>query len=179
MSTVQAEPQTDTHQLLTHQVTGLHRYLRSKVSCEEDARDIAQEACLKMLQASSKAKDIRYPKAYLYRIAHHLLYHHYASPNESSEAAVTDVDQLHSDDDGTEELTIDILRREQINKSMRELSAKCQTALVLRWREGLRVAEIAEHMNLSQAMVRKYLATGLAHFRKRLRRFVVADRSAA
>ena len=178
MSTVPAEPQTDTHQLLTHQVTRLHRYLRSKVSCEEDAHDIAQEACLKMLQTSHKTNDIRYPKAYLYRIAHHLLYHHYAGPNETPEVTVTDVDRLRSDDDGIEELTIDILRREQINASMRELSTKCQTALVLRWREGLRVAEIAEHMNLSQAMVKKYLATGIGHFRRRLRRFVAADRSA-
>ena len=178
MSTVQAELQADTHQLLTHQVSRLHRYRRSKVSCEEDARDIAQEACLKMLQASHQPGDIRYPKAYLYRIAQHLLYRHYAGPDEGPEVADTDIGQLHSADPDIEEQTIDIRRREQINESMRELSAKCQVALVLRWREGLRVAEIAEHMNLSQAMVKKYLATGIGHFRKRLRRFVAADRSA-
>ena len=52
--------------------------------------------------------------------------------------------------------------------ALRELSPKCQRALLLRWREGLKVAEIAEIMQLSRGMVKKYLAQGLVHFRKRL-----------
>ena len=33
---------------------------------------------------------------------------------------------------------------------------------------GLRIAEIAERMQLSHGMVKKYLAQGLSHLRKRL-----------
>ena len=64
------------------------------------------------------------------------------------------------------------LRADRVNRAWRELSPKCQQALLLRWRDGLRVKEICAEMGLSQGMVKKYLAQGLAHFRKRLSRFV-------
>lgn len=59
-----------------------------------------------------------------------------------------------------------------------ELSPKRRTALIPRWRYGYRVTEIAKHMTLSNAMVKKYLARGLAHFRNRLHRYKIADRAA-
>ena len=90
----------------------------------------------------------------------------------------TDADTLACTDDGLFALTSDAIQRQQINRAVQELSPKCQQALRLRWREGLRVAEIAERMDLSTAMVKKYLAQGLAHCRKRLNRYVVADRAA-
>ena len=177
MSNVPAQLRADADRLLTRQMTGLHRHLRTKVACDEDARDIAQEDCLKMLQATRRATDIRHPKAYLYRIAHHLLYHNYTSHRRQHDNVDIDIDGLPSADDGIETLAIDAVRRQQINNAMRELPSKCQTALVLRWREGLRVAEIAEQMSLSQGMVKKYLAMGIGHFRKRLNRYVVADQA--
>lgn len=73
---------------------------------------------------------------------------------------------------------MDALRRQQVNHAMQELPPKCQQALCLRWQEGLRVAEIAEQMSLSQGMVKKYLATGIGYFRKRLNRHIVADQAA-
>ena len=178
VSAVAVQHRANTDQLLTHQITDLRRHLRSKVACEEDAQDIAQEACLKMLQVISKTNDIRNPKAYLYRIAHHLLYHHYTNRTRRCEAANIDIDSLRSTDDDVETLTIDAIRRQQINSAMRELPPKCQTVLLLRWREGLRVAEIAKQMCLSQGMVKKYLATGIGHFRKRLNPYIVADHAA-
>lgn len=62
----------------------------------------------------------------------------------------------------------DAFRREWINDAVAELSPKCREALYLRWRKGYRVDEIAQAMGLSRGMVKKYLARGLAHCRKRL-----------
>ncbi len=162
------------HSVIGDLVTGLRRHLRTKLASEQDVEDIAQEACLKLLQASSKATDIRNPKAYLYQIAHHLLYHHYVRLERSPDVADVQVDELLSADDSVECLAMGSLRRQQINRAMRELPPKCQRALFLRWREGLRIAEIAEQMGLSHGMVKKYLATGLAHLRRRLGRFAAA-----
>ena len=162
---------------LAAQLDELRGRLRARLPSNEDAQDIAQEACLKMLQVSTKMNDIHNPKAYLYRIAHHLLYHHYTNLTRRCEATNIDIDNLLSTDDDVETLIIDATRRQQINSAMRELPPKCQTALLLRWREGLRVAEIAKQMCLSQGMVKKYLAAGIGHFRKRLNRCIVTDQA--
>ena len=154
----------------------LYKHLRAKLGSAQDAEDIAQEACVQLLQAHDKAREIRNPRAYLYQIAHHLLYRHYSARVRRAECPDADIETLCCPERDVEEQTADALRRQQINRVVAELSPKCQQALRLRWCEGLQVAEIAERMNLSRAMVKKYLATGLAHCRKRLQRFVVADR---
>lgn len=170
-------PSTD-HPITADAVAGLQRHLRTRLSCDEDARDITQEACLKLLLFSRKTNDIRDPKAYLYQIARHLLYRHYIGRDRAQQAADIDVDAIHSADSSVEALTAEALRRQRVNEAWQELPTKCQRVLILRWREGLQVAEIAAQMQLSRAMVKKYLAKGLAHFRKRLRQYVLADQRA-
>ena len=153
----------------------LHQHLCRRVACPHDAEDITQEACIKLLLARQKNKEIRNPRAYLFRIANNLLYHHYAAQRKRPPRADVDTDALLAENASIDEHVVDSVRREQINKAASELSPKCRQALELRWSEGLRVAEIAREMQLSQAMVKKHLATGLAHFRRRLRRFVESD----
>lgn len=77
-----------------------------------------------------------------------------------------DVETLQSEDADVERIVSDAAHMQRINRAWRELPPKCQQVLRLRWREGLRVKEICVEMGLSQGMVKKYLATGLAHFRK-------------
>ena len=150
----------------------LRQHLRLRLPSDADADDLSQEACLRMLQAK-RTDAIRYPKAYLYRIAHNLLHNYYTG----SRIAVDDGVAL--DDLASQELTLDELtclhtRRRLIDKAMRELSQKCQLVIHLRWREGRSVKEIAEHMRLSPGMVKKYLAKSIAHFRKRFGRSAAA-----
>ena len=160
-------------------IDGLRRQLRARLGSEHDAEDLAQEAYLNFLRVCHSDREIQHPKAYLYRIANNLLYHHYQqSSQRCSAASDIDIDTLACDDDGLLALTSDVIRRQQINRAVKELSPKCRRVLRLRWRDGLRVAEIAEHMDLSIGMVKKYLAQGLAHCRKRLSHYVLADQAA-
>jgi len=147
-------------------VTALRRHLSRRLSCEQDVNDIAQEACLRLLQAHRNKANIQNPNAYLYRIAGNLLYHHYAG--QAKRDVANTVDNLADDSSCPEEQTTRAMHAEQINRTVRELSPKCQQALYLRWRKGMQVLEIAEAMNLSRGMVKKYLAQGLAHCRGRL-----------
>lgn len=149
---------------------GLRQHLRARLASEHDAEDLAQEACLKLLQAWRKGNDIENPRAYLRTIAQHLLYHHYTKQSKSNIVNDIDVDTVYADAPSLEDWTGDAQRAEHLNRALRELSPKCQRALLLRWREGLKVSEIAAAMNLSRGMVKKYLAQGLVHFRKRLAR---------
>lgn len=168
------QSQQHTHAAIVNYVDDLRQYLHLRLSCEEDAKDIAQEACLRMLQFPYAA-DVENPRAYLYRIAYNLLSRHY----RRSQAAASEIeaDLLPSTHPTTEEQVITHTRQCQLERAIAELSVKCRITMILRWREGLRVAEIAEHMDLSQAMVKKYLASGMAHARRRLRRFVSVDRT--
>ena len=146
----------------------LRRHLRARLGCESDVEDLAQEAYLKFLQAAERGLEIRNPRAYLMTIAHNLLYHHYKARERSTVSNDIDVESLHDEGADPESVTAISLRMDRINRAWRELPPKCQQALHLRWRTGLRVKEIADEMDLSHGMVKKYLAQGLSHFRKRL-----------
>ena len=159
-------PEYEMEVLPPESVAALRRHLSCRLSCEQDVNDIAQEACLRLLQAHRNQANIQNPNAYLYRIAGNLLYHHYAGLDKRNLA--DSVDNLADDSSCPEEQTTRAMHVERINRTVRELSPKCQRALYLRWRKGMRVLEIAEAMNLSRGMVKKYLAQGLAHCRGRL-----------
>ena len=161
----------------TH-LEGLRHHLRARLASEHDAEDLAQEACLKFFVEWQRRDDIRNPRAYLQQIAHNLLYVYYSRKSNQLTKTGVELDGLADEVEGLEDWAEDAMRIDRINSVWRELSPKCQQALRLRWREGLRVAEIAEQMSLSQGMVKKYLATGIGHFRKRLNRYVVADQAA-
>ena len=150
----------------------VRRHLRARLGCESDVENLAQEAYLKFLQAAERGLDIQNPKAYLMTIAHNLLYHHYKAQARSPLPGDVDVDTLHAEGADLEAAAARALRADRINRAWRELSPKCQLALHLRWRKGLPVKEIAVKMDLSTGMVKKYLAQGLTHFRKRLGRYV-------
>ena len=160
------------------QLETLRKHLRSKLASVHDAEDLAQEACLKFLVEWQRRDDIRNPRAYLQQIARNLLYVHYKKAAAQPVETGIDMDELVDVDQAPAAWVEDALRIERINGAWRELSPKCQEVLRLRWSEGLRVAEIAERMGLSTGMVKKYLAQGLAHCRKRLGRAIEAERAA-
>ena len=172
-----AAEQLDAQSVNHVDATSLYKHLRSRLALSEDAEDIAQEACLRFLKARAAGHAIQNPKAYLYRIANNLVYHHYHANSKRVREDI-ELDALESGEASIEERVGASVCYGQIRHAMRELSPKCQIALFLRWRDGLRIAEIAERMALSQAMVKKYLAQGLAHFRRRLNPCAAADQAA-
>lgn len=159
-------------------INGLRRQLRSRLGSEHDVEDLAQEACLKFFVEWQRRDDIRNPRAYLLQIARNLVYLHYRRESRAVLDTDVDIDALFVDEPGFEGLLNDAQRIDKIQSAWRELSPKCQQVLRLRWRDGLRVAEIAERMSLSTGMVKKYLARGLTHCRTRLSRHIEADRLA-
>ena len=152
----------------------LEAFLRARLANPDDAAELAQEAYLRMLRVR-RADLIRHPQAYLYRIARNLA-HELQTARRINYDPDADVDQLESPDPSPYDLAVLAERRKMIEQVMEEMAPKCQTALLLRWREGLTQAEIATRMNLSRQMVQKYLATGLALCRKRLRRIAAEER---
>jgi len=147
----------------------LQRYLRSRLANEADAQDLTQEAYLRLLRVGDP-KLIRDPVAYLYRIARNLVHElHVGLPPKSTDSV--DVAELIDSGLEVEGLVECQQQIERLDRVMDKLSPKCRAVLVMHRRDGMTYGEIAEIMEISTAMVKKYLATGLSHCRKRLRRF--------
>src|SRR4051812_42481242 len=52
---------------------GLHRYLRRELRHPQDVEDLAQEVYLRLLRFTA-AESVRFPKAYVFRVAFNVLY---------------------------------------------------------------------------------------------------------
>jgi RNA polymerase sigma-70 factor (ECF subfamily) len=163
----------DTERLYATYLATLRVHLGRRLANEHDIQDLAQEACLRLLKAGD-SQAIDNPKAYLCQIANNLLYQQYKLRMRGPETGM-ELDNLPSQQVPVDEAVTIATRQELLEQAMQTLPRKCQTALVLRWRYGLRVQEIADHMDLSRGMVKKYLTNGLDHFKRRLRRFAIAD----
>jgi len=66
---------------------------------------------------------------------------------------------------------LDVAQRvARLRTVLAQLSPKCRAAVILQYRHGLSYQEIGERLNVSPHMVKKYLAQGLAHCRRRMAR---------
>ena len=144
------------------------RFLRARLASEEDARDLAQEAYLRLLRAS-KDKLIENPSAYLFRIARNLVYEWYSSHSSRYEM-VTDVEVL---DEGAsvESRAESAQQLKRLDEVLANLPPKCRAAILMHRHQGMTYAEIASSLGVSTNMVKKYLSQGLSRCRKRLRRY--------
>lgn len=150
----------------------LLRFLARRVRCAADARDLAQEAYVRLLRLERKDL-IRDPQAYIYRVAANLL-HEFELKRRADAAGIkqwTDDqaidDTAPSADRGADAMYIGAKLREVLD----ELTPKCRAVLILHRRDGMTYEEIGELLDISPSMVKKYLAIGLRHCCGRLRDF--------
>lgn len=162
-----AKTQTLLEAVLEHR-TSLFQYLRRRLANEEDARELAQEAFLRVLRVT-RADLVLDPQAYLYRIARNLVYEQACRAMPAGRRAdegelATVVDQQQSPEDEAERAML----AERVAVALAALSPRNQAILLLFCQRGLSQREIAARVGLSKAMVQKCLAQALAHCRKQL-----------
>ena len=58
--------------------------------------------------------------------------------------------------------------RARLHEVLGQLSPKCRAAVMLQYQHGWTYRQIAEQLDVSPHMVKKYLAQGLAHCRRRM-----------
>jgi RNA polymerase sigma-70 factor (ECF subfamily) len=150
----------------------LQAFFYRRIRTKSDAPDLAQEVYVRMLRVSDH-QAIRDPERYLYTVASNL----------AKEYAVLDRRQARSVDvEGasvqqllgelpTVDAQLDVTRRvARLRVVLAQLSPKCRAAVVLQYRYGLSYEDIAERLDVSPHMVKKYLAQALAHCRRRMAR---------
>jgi len=147
----------------------LVRFISKRIRTVADARDLAQEAYVRLLRLDRKDL-IRDPRPYLYRIAANILFEYELKRKAEvvgllrwSDERRTEQESVHHDAD-VETLAL----RSRLESALGALSPKCRAVLILHRREGMTYDEIGRKIGISASMVKKYLAQGLQHCREQL-----------
>ena len=127
---------------------------------------------MRMLRVSD-TDAIRNPELYLYTVASNLVKEH--AVLDRWQARGVNLDEANIQQQLGELPTLDgqldvTQRVARLRTVLAQLSPKCRAAVILQYRHGLTYQEIGERLNVSPHMVKKYLAQGLAHCRRRMAR---------
>jgi RNA polymerase sigma factor (sigma-70 family) len=144
-------------------------FLLARVNSEQEARDVAQEAYVRMLELDTPGA-VSFLRAYLFKVAANLatdrarqrasqarLLEHWIDP-------LTDVAQAPSPEGAAgarQEL-------ELLRGFMQELPPRCREAFYLHRFRDMTVVDIANKQGVTDRMVRKYLVQAFVYCRQRL-----------
>ena len=142
----------------------LLRFVRYRLRDPAAARDLAQEAFLRLLRRN-REELIEKPEAYLFRIAANLAYehrlHNQRHVNDANDWIESSVDRSYAPEARVENQE----RISRINKALAGLPPTPRAALLLQRRDGLTYEQIAERLGTTKHMVKKHLARAMTHCR--------------
>lgn len=153
--------QQSLQQLYREHSSWLNGWLRRRLGCAENAADLAQDTFLRVLSKERELPELREPRAYLSTIAHSLLVNHWrrqAIERAYLEALVLQPEQ-HAPSPEAAELIIETLLA--IDAMLLRLPSKVREAFLLSQLDGLTYAAIARRLQVSERMVKKYMAQAM------------------
>jgi len=152
--------------LYESQSDALFRFVSFRVSDREAAKDIVQEAFLKMWETLSLRQDITNERAFLFRIASNLVIDRYRKAKEYSLDSLAEQGFDAPDDPGTPiEVRIDA---DQALDRLQDIPEKFREAVWLRMVEEWSVKDMAELFGETENAVSVRIHRGLKLWRKRI-----------
>ncbi|MBS0419901.1 MAG: RNA polymerase sigma factor [Proteobacteria bacterium] len=142
------------------------KFLARRTSTPADAQDLAQEVYLRLLRFD-RLDLVRQPRSYLLRIAANLLHEWRLRARHRQPHRSDGLDELPALDDPMHE-TEEALRARRLATELQALPDRVRIALVLQVRDGLSYEEIAERMQVTPRMIKRYLLAGFARLRARV-----------
>jgi RNA polymerase sigma factor (sigma-70 family) len=145
----------------------LINFVMTRVGDEQEAREVAQEAYVRLLQLDQPVA-IGYLRWYLFKIAKHI-----ATDKYRQQTTRTRLDRLDALDDislasPTEDSVIAEDELAKLMSALKELPAKCQRAFLLHKLRGLSTTQVAKEMEITDRMVRYHLRAALVYCRLRI-----------
>jgi len=144
-------------------------FLSARLGNRHVAEDVAHDAYVRVLERRSDT-EIAHPRAFLYRTALNLVIdgHRRSTLRQAEPLEVLDAGERpgepalqHMMDQGQR---LDLMRQ-----ALDELPALCRDSFLLRKLDGLSHQEIAQHLNISRALVEKHIVNAMKHCRARMR----------
>ena len=145
----------------------LFSFVLCRLSDRQEARDLVQEAYLRLLRVDRK-DFIQQPRAYLYRIATNLVYEFRMKHKRGALGHATSamaVDELVAADDPELEAERQAAMR-KLKHVLDHQPRLYRAVLLMRKRDGMSHSEIAETLNVSVHTVHKYLTRAVEACRK-------------
>jgi RNA polymerase sigma factor (sigma-70 family) len=168
-----AEPKASlVERLFAEHRAALQTFFLRRIRSKADAADLAQEVYVRMLRISDQ-EAIRNPVHYLYTVANNLVKEHAVLDRRQTSGIDIDEAPAHErletlpEFDGNLDASQRIAR---LGVVLQQLRPKCRAAVELRFTHGLSYRAIAEHLEVSPQMAKKYVAQALGHCRRRMAR---------
>jgi RNA polymerase sigma factor (sigma-70 family) len=144
----------------------LFRFLGRRVRSSVDIEDLAQETYLRLLRARDLG-EVRNPKAYLLRVASHVVVEWRDRQPEPESLVEVDDDLLVGDFAPEFELDAN-LSQDRLNRTLDSVSPTMRAVLLLRLRDERSCKDIAQELDITIRQVRRYVARGYERLRTAL-----------
>lgn len=167
--TTAAEQAADTRQELVARLFREHneallRFLAMRLHSHQEAKEIAQEAYVKLLNLD-RSQAISYQRAFLFKTAANLAIDRLRGRGRRERARETGLfDELREAPTPEHEAVV-AQEVEHLQRLIAELPPKCRQAFLLYKIEGLEFSEVAARMSLSERMVRDYVVRAIMYCR--------------
>jgi RNA polymerase sigma-70 factor (ECF subfamily) len=168
---VPSEPDRGTRlaQLFESHNDALLRFLTCKLKSAQEAKEVAQEAYVRLLQLDS-TDGISYLRALLFKTALNLAKDRLKSTARRRRIESLEFFNLSPPASPSPEFALCALQEiEAVLKILDDLPPKCRYAFIMNRFHGRSLAEIGGLMNLSERMVRLYIERALVYCCERLR----------
>jgi len=146
-------------------------YLTSRLRSVQEAKEVAQEAYVRLLQLQEPGTPSLL-RAYLFKTATHLAIDRLRHRAVRQSAERTELFRELADDGGACEDPAEQLaareRAEQLLGFLEELPAKCREVFTLHRLEGVAQLEVGGRLGISERMVRRYVTYAMVYCRLRL-----------
>ncbi|TBU86208.1 sigma-70 family RNA polymerase sigma factor [Phytopseudomonas dryadis] len=163
MSVGEISPQQSLQHLYREHSGWLIGWLRKRLGCADNAADLAQDTFLRLLARERELPALREPRAYLSTIAHSLLVNFWrrqAIEQAYLDALARQPESLAPSPEAGELIMETLLA---IDAMLLRLPDKVRQAFLLSQLDGLTYAVIARRLQVSERMVKKYMAQAMLH----------------
>jgi RNA polymerase sigma factor (sigma-70 family) len=138
----------------------LLNWLWRKLGCRHGAAELAQDTFIRVLSAGA-VSGMREPRAYLGKVAHNMLANHWRHLALEREYLAALAAQPEQSAPSPEEQAIMLEALFALDKLMRKLSDKARQVFLMAQLEGLPYAQIGIRLDISERMVKKYVAQAM------------------
>ncbi len=145
----------------------LIRFLMARLRSYQDARDVAQEAYVRLLSLDQPGA-VSFLRAFLFKTAANIAIDR--RRRDATHLRATELPLFHEFADARtpERRAADAQTVQRLEKLVAAMPRKCQQAFVLHQFHGRDFSSIAQEMKISERMVRKYVVRALLHCRQQL-----------
>jgi RNA polymerase sigma factor (sigma-70 family) len=146
----------------------LLRFLRARLGSEHEAKEVAQEAYVRLLQLD-RTGAVSFLRSYLFKVAMNLAIDRLRErTKQPAQADPIELFEELADIAGPERTAIANEQLHLLNIALDELPAKCRHALVLHRYYDKTQREIAEELGTSERTIRSYLVQAMLYCKLRL-----------